>query len=411
MKILLISIAAPPKSGAESLQVGRYLTYLSRENEITLVTTPAVQNGWVKEDVSQIEVLKRVDKVILKASINSWNRWKRAAARILLKSQSRKPDDDFLFHFFPKFLKKKLNTFPDLIYSRSSPFSSAILGLKMKKILGVPWCMHLSDPWTDSPYVSYKNKYSVQAEHACFKNADIISFTTPETLDFYTKKYPDFSNKFFLSPNVYSADDVNNSLKVFQNRKLVMLHSGNLYGKRNLESILAALSLLQKTEQDQIEFQLAGNMDQQNFEMLNASKLLCIKNLGFVTSDLSIDLQKKADILISIDKPLEVDIDKVFLPSKIQDYIAARKPILAITGTDSATYRTVHEKYGKCFDHRDINGLMNYIREAIKAYNNRDKNFFYMPMPPKEFDAQYNVNLLFSRFQRLVQSQTDSNDK
>src|SRR5690606_19230405 len=102
----------------------------------------------------------------------------------IFKRWLNKPDTDFLFHWEGKIILKKISSKPNIIYSRSTPFSSAILGIKLKQKLSVPWVMHLSDPWSDSPYGNYKNTYNIKAERQCFESADLISFTTAETLSF-----------------------------------------------------------------------------------------------------------------------------------------------------------------------------------------------------------------------------------
>src|SRR5690606_24672824 len=144
-----------------------------------------------------------------------------------------------------------------------------------------PWWMHMSDPWSDSPYGNYSNSFNKISERVCFEHADRISFTTHETKNFYKAKYPMMASKFFVSPNVFDKSEIDLNPDVFVNKKLTILHSGNLYGKRNIQDVLESLQLLSKEELDLIELQLAGNLDHHNLAMIQASGLKSVKVLGF----------------------------------------------------------------------------------------------------------------------------------
>jgi glycosyltransferase involved in cell wall biosynthesis len=402
MNIHFVSICAPPKSGAESLQVAKYLKYLSKESNITLVTTTAMAKGWEKKETSQLRFLSNIHKVIELESLTSFNKWQSFISRKFLKIWTKRPDTDFLFHWQAKRILRELDSWPDIIYSRSVPFSSAILALKLKAKLNKPWVMHISDPWSDSPYGNYNNNYNREAEKKCFAVADLISFTTTETLSYYSQKYPEFQKKFIVTPNVYDKADVVENATLFTNAKLTCLHSGNLYGQRTIKPVIDALKESNRSTLDNLEVLLVGNIDDYNKNLIDQSGISCIKYLGAVSADESYKLQRKSDILLSIDKPVEKEIDKILLPSKIQDYIAARKFILAITGEGSATYNTIHKRYGLCFKHHMNKAIATFINDAVKAYQSRDSEFFSIVKPGTMFEAELNAYCLILHFRNLI---------
>jgi glycosyltransferase involved in cell wall biosynthesis len=401
MNILFISVSAPPKSGAESLQAAKYLRHLSANANITLVTTHTASGGWKKKDDSQVQFLQNISQLIELPSINNFNGLKGFVARKIFKRWLRRPDTDFLFHWQANKVTAGLNTMPDIIYSRSTPFSSALLALKLKNKLNKAWVMHLSDPWSDSPYGNYNNEYNRIAEEKCFAAADLISFTTPETQDYYSEKYPHLQKKFFIAPNVFEKEEINDTPELFVNAKLTFLHSGNLYKQRNLKCLLDPLQKLEKNELKAIEIQLAGHLDEYNLDLIKESGLNCIKILGPLTAAHSYLCQRKADILISIDKPREQKIDEVFLPSKIQDYVAARKIILAITSTGSATHRVVQDHFGYCFEPGDKK-ITSFLQNAIRAYKNKDEEFFRVKERGEEFEATRNAANVAERFKEAI---------
>ena len=62
MKILAVSISAPPKNTPESIQTGRFLTYLSAMHQIDLLTSES-QGGWDPIDENFYKYTEGINKV------------------------------------------------------------------------------------------------------------------------------------------------------------------------------------------------------------------------------------------------------------------------------------------------------------------------------------------------------------
>ena len=142
MHVLLVSISAPPKNSPESLQTGRYLKYLSRNHLVTLLTTDPT-GGWEPADQSLLKYLKNVYQIVSLCSLPS---------RVISFLRKVKPGlllPDESMYFFWQFRRsiKKIKEKPSIIFSRSAPYSSAIMAKKLAKHWNVPWVMHLSDLW------------------------------------------------------------------------------------------------------------------------------------------------------------------------------------------------------------------------------------------------------------------------
>lgn len=403
MNILVVSISAPPKIiGAECLQVGKYLKYLSINNSLSLVTTPPSGNTYIEEDEAQKYLLSDINQTIELKTFSTLNRYTGFIPRRIFKSYYSKPDGEFLFHHQAGAAVRKLNSIPDIIYSRAAPFSSSVMGLKIKKLLNKPWVMHLSDPWTDSSF-NEANSYSVKMEKECFSMADKISFTTPETKAFYSEKYPEFVDKYFVCPNVYDFSELTARKQFFTDNKVKLLFSGSIYGKRSIYPLIESLKLLDKKRQNMLDIRFIGYLeDRKSLDVIHSSQLDCVKYDGFVTPGESYIRQREADLLITIDQPVENEIDKVYLPSKIQDYMAAGRFILAITGKNSATYNVVHKKYGVCFEHQDICSLLKFWNALTDAFVKGDYSFLKIQPLNDSFEAQENAQKLLSIFQSLI---------
>ena len=402
MNILLISVAAPPKiTGAECLQVGKFIKYISANNRLSLVTTVSPHNHWQKKDESLNSLLEDVDHVIALHTVSTLGKYTGFLPRKIFKSQFEKPDVEFLFHHQAPFVHHRLKSEPDIIYSRSAPFSSAVMALKMKERLKKPWVMHMSDPWAERTF-DEPNSFIISMEEKCLRSADRISFTTPETEQFYKRKYPDLADKFFVCPNVFDGSEVVPEKSSFSSDKVRLLYSGELYGRRTVSPIVKSLKQIEPEKQKLLDVTLIGNMDERNRDMLREAKLNCLKHGGVVAPDESYRRQRDADILLSIDHEAESELDKVYLPSKIQDYLAARRFILAITSKGSAVHRVVGSKYGACFDHSEEQDLLTFWNGLIQAFTKNDNNFLKLAQLGREFEAKHNVDLLLGRFEEVI---------
>lgn len=403
MNIIFVSIAAPPVvTGAECLQVGKYIKYLSDQHSIHLITTRLPSdNHWQVKDGSQAFLLSKLNQKTGLPTLTTLGKYAGFLPRLILRGYASKPDSDFLFHHQARIASYFIKVSPDIIYSRSAPFSSAVMGLKLKKILKKPWVMHLSDPWADSAFKK-ANSYIKNMEARCFENADKISFTSPETLSFYKKKYPKFSDKYFVSPNVFDAAEIAEDKDSFTGDKIKLLYSGEIYGRRSINPIIETLALLDREQQNLLDVRFVGNLDQKSISKIVSANLDCVKYEGFISPAASYLRQRESDILISVGLPMENDVDGVYLPSKIQDYMAARRFILALTGKNSATYNVVEGKYGICFDYNEKDKLLSFWKKLIDAFQNGDHSFLKLEPLDQTFEAEHNVKKLIRIFSELV---------
>ncbi|NMM48806.1 glycosyltransferase family protein [Marinigracilibium pacificum] len=400
MNVLFISVSAPPKTGAESLQVARFLATLSKKAKVTLVTTEPVNEGWRKTDDSLNECLDDLDKIIqIPAKLN---KYLTRICSLIDADYLQKPDSDFLFYKKWNSVIGQIHHKPDVIYARASPFSSILLGIKLKEYFDVPLFSHFSDPFYYNPY-SKKNEFKRNAEKTILEKSDMISFTTELTKKFYEDKYPSFKSKFLVIPNVYPHDLKLDTKTGFQNSKFIISYTGNLYGKRNFSSVLEALKYIEenyKEVYEQIEVNIAGNIQEPVMDEINRYNLACLNYLGVITQTQCTELNSKSDLLVVIDKELEEEIDRVFLPSKILDYIVLKKVILAVTPLYSESYNLINDKFGVAFNHDQTLDIADFLIRVVKDRNSL--NDYIKSTPPEFYSANHQTTILLEKFQYLL---------
>lgn len=148
------------------------------------------------------------------------------------------------------------------------------------------------------------------------------------------------------------------------------------------------------------EIIIAGSLDRQNRKyFLNSTRP--IKHIGLLSFKQALELQQSADLLVVIDSAFKNPEDSQFFPSKLLDYILAKRKIIAITDKNSMTWEVVKNKFGKCYEHKDDAGLTKYLIEAWISWRNKDESFFVQSSSGEEYSAQTNANKLIKLFRGI----------
>lgn len=394
MNILLISISAPPKNSPESLQTARYLKYLSRDHAVTLLTT-RITGGWEPEDKSLLKYLEQVRQVIslytLPPRVTSLI--KRTYPALLM------PDEAFVFLWQAGKAIRAIKDKPSIVFSRSAPYSSAVMGLKMAQYWNVPWVMHLSDLWVDSPFFTlneYQTKKHQQLEYQCIEAAQVITLTSQKTLVFYQQKYPRQVEKFKFLPNVFDKDDCN-AAPLTLNGKMRFVFTGRLYGTRSIHRFMQALEEAfagYPELEAAAEIMLAGFFDEENITRIRQSPLKNVSYLGALELDKALQLQQQAHVLVLIDSIEPNERYNLFFPSKLLDYLAANRMILALTNKESTTFDVVENKTGKCFCPGNMNELPPFVRNLVSEFIHGSFRYALNTEDLLQYEASFNTKRL-----------------
>lgn len=409
--ILFVSIAFPPKSDAEGLQVAKYLKYMVRLGEGSFAidaVTSALPTLNMPLDASLEPMLQGVRQIVELPIYE--NRYSNFLIRKVLPWAATSPDPKFTFHMQAGRVVRQLQNKPDLIYSRAFPLSSAVLAYNLKRIYGVPWVMHLSDIWADCPERNYGGLSRViqeRHEHKCFEAADVICVTSEKTRAFYERKYPHLQNRIEHYPNVFDLEDavadrefgeLHNDIP---NRKFRIVHTGSLVGGRSAAPLLAALSQLEPSTQERLEVLLVGPVDFANSKIIKHWNLSFVTLCGQVEYQESLRLQRSADLLVLIDMPVENPDLRVYFPSKLLDYILAGPPILAIGDEGSEIQQTLREQaLGQYVARSDTGALARCINTAIQSGSIASHRRSHTV--PKIYSAEYNAARLLGLMQDLL---------
>ena len=278
------------------------------------------------------------------------------------------------------FLSGYLKTNPvDVIITSGPPHSMHLIGLKLKQRLNIKWVADFRDPWTRIDFYSQllltkcaDNKHH-KLEKAVLEQADqIIVIGDTMRREFIES----FSGNVVVIPNGFDEEDITNG-PVETDQRFSIVYTGVLNQARepvNLWQVLAEMINEDEDFAHNLELLLIGNIHYSVIENLSRYKLdKHLRKEDFVPHEQIIQYQRKAQLLLL---PLNNTPNaKGIVTGKLFEYLAARRPILAIGPVDGDAAAILNEtSSGKIFDFNDSLNLKLHIRELFKKYETGNLN-------------------------------------
>jgi glycosyltransferase involved in cell wall biosynthesis len=410
LKLLAISLAYPPLAYPRSIQVARLLKYLDASTALVCGDeADARKDQTIEPDAEEkLEACLRVpvestggqqliDRLAYRFNRGLWNR------------RNMAPDN---YGSWKKAVLAEISTFvkandyrPDVVATFAQPFTDHLIGIELKQQYGLPWLAHFSDPWVDNPFNNYDEQtktFNLSLERQVVESADILAFTSRETIDLVLAKYPSaLREKARILPQSFDP-----SLFKFAgpdaNSKITIRYIGNFYGQRTAAPLIDALRLMLATDADflnDVRFELIGINDPAFIHDAGGSSLPpeLLNVHPSVEYSESLRLMSEADGLLVIDAPAEIS---VFLPSKLIDYIGAGRPVLGITPPGTAA-SLIQNLGGQVVDPSDSHAIGDALTNFIDLLKKRRTVGFEIWGTP-DVRSQFEVSRVAAAFKDML---------
>lgn len=270
----------------------------------------------------------------------------------------------------------------EIIYSTSSPFTAHIVALLLKIILRKPWVTDFRDAWANNPTVSnptyFHKRIKKMLEYMVLRNCDhIIANTSGLKSDFISLYSKIAEDKISVLYNGFDAADFmqNEYLNKTKNEKFTITHVGTFYKQQSPVSFLEALGqLFNKNPDLQKHFKIifVGQFDFYNriavSQLINKYSLNCIEIVGQVNHKKSIEYLLKSDVLLLT--LYSGQGTSAWIPSKLYEYLASNKYILALIENGNAAELIRTSKSGTVVSPNDIKLIENTIEELYSKWKN-----------------------------------------
>jgi len=224
----------------------------------------------------------------------------------------------------------------------SPPWSLQISGYALKKITGVRWIADFRDPWTD---IRRKNRpAAIDAmerwlEKKLLSYADLVLSTSDTYTEDLRRKYPEMKGEKFQTLHNGYDEDKFRCLAQVGSSTFTIAHLGSLYSQFNPDALFEALAEWLSNRDEalgNIELLFIGEITEDTRESLEKRGLLGITRItGYIPHEEAIQRCHQADVLL-LALGTNPAMPKGWLPSKLFEYLAVNRPILAYVAEGEA---------------------------------------------------------------------------
>ena len=331
-KILALCYVLPPALFPQAIQIGRLLAHSG--HAIARVSGPLGQ----PRQHATVAAAPPPPHLIVPDVTVQWPRLHRLALKLLPRYGSA-PDAQRAWVAATEIAVMQSEAIavfaPEVIASFGEPMSGHLLGQSLQRRLELPWIAHFSDPWADNPYrprhkLSHRINKSLEA--GVIENADQLIFTSEETRQLLARTYgATLLGKSHVLPHSFEPA-LYPPMPPPSGDQITLRYLGNFYGIRRPYPLLEAIEILRQRQPDlarRLRFELIGGLPgwMKLHPLVRRADPDCVRFLPTVSYQSSLDYMVSADMLLVIDAPAKTS---VFLPSKLIDYIGARRPIFGI---------------------------------------------------------------------------------
>ena len=252
----------------------------------------------------------------------------------------------------------------DVIVTTGPPHSAHMIGLSLKRSLGIPWLADFRDPWTNIDY--YKDlklgkradKIHHNLERQILEKADEVVVISPGMAREFNEIVP---KEYKVIPNGYDAEDLKSKKSGSQAvGKFSLAHIGSLTKTRNPINLWKAIKKLVDENSEfatDLEIHNIGKLD---INVANSLKLIglekYLRQTDYLPHDKVISEQQNATLLLLLinDTPNA----KLILTGKIFEYLVSGTPIICIAPLDGDAAHVINEtSCGRAYSFTEIDKL------------------------------------------------------
>lgn len=302
----------------------------------------------------------------------------------------------------------------DAIYVSCKPFSSAIIGVLLKKITKKPLILDFRDPVSFPEHCfkdfsgKFRLKYIRKIEQYIFKNTDTLIVTTDETKERYLSIYPYLKQKIYRIYNGYFAEYLPKS-NTDPFEKFTIIYTGNFYYYDDEATSDMFFMALQKTiveqmvSREKIQFLYLGSIWKNDNWLERIAKKYDLQDIivtpGSVTREESMkNISRSSMILLRIIPPM--------ISTKLYEGLVVGIPILAtINEGEVADLIRRYSKNSYVITSNNVDDIANAIKEA---YHKWEKGGLEKSTN-EEFLQNFNKQALTKEFAQILEEVYQAN--
>jgi glycosyltransferase involved in cell wall biosynthesis len=269
----------------------------------------------------------------------------------------------------------------DCVITSSPPESSHLVALALGRDRPA-WVADFRDgwtfePWRPAPLTAVHKRLDAWLERQVVLRADAISVVANALVE-------DFRARFGVDATylpggwdpALEPDPIRAAGPQVDAARLTLVYTGKLWGPpgRDPSALFEALRRLVAYEpaiRDRVQLVIAGPLDRDQTERLEGFGLGdVLRHLGHLPRADALALQRRADVLV-----LVTSGNRSNIPGKLWEYLAARRPILALADGNEAAWLVRETRTGLTVPPGDVDA----IEAALHRVLNDDLDGIYAP--------------------------------
>lgn len=290
------------------------------------------------------------------------------------------------------------NEKPDVIFSTSPPHSLQLGAMKLAKKSGIPWVADLRDPWTEAywethmPKTNRSKKKNRRFEQIVLNNADHVTTVGEGIKDLIKEK----TNKpVSVMYNGYREVETEPIPTEF----FEIVHLGNLSAMQSCNELIEAVDHLSLREKKKVRLVFIGTLANEHKEKLERYLDINTLYIDFMPYEDMI-LRVRSAALLFLPK-LNSSYSKGLISAKLFDYLALRRPIIAISDPSSDIRAILHETgSGRSFLPNENTEMSQHISELISILEEKGHLVFEKNPALEKYSSVSNVKTLAEIFEK-----------
>jgi len=430
-KILIISYLFPPAGGIpvqRALSLVRYLPDLGFEvhvlqaaNAATPVRDPALCQRIPGEVQVHSAFTPEIPFWIRHAAWNWLSGSKKGGAARVAPAESRRsrargprawitglvrrilsPEPEILW--YPFALRKATRIIRDhgieVVLVTAPPFSAFVVGNSIKRRFPrIRYVADFRDEWIsfylkdfDFQNDDRTRQRAIQIERTTIESADLVVAVAESSLATIRARYPEQrAEKFTCVSNGFDPEAFADfCCSENHERKLIVTHLGTAYKTASPQYYLDAVDELPPDLASSIETRFIGRITEGERHQLE-NRRSSVQVLGFLPQSDALTYVEETDCLL-----LTMTND-ISLPGKLYEYLASRKPIIALSPAGSEVDRFMREtKAGWSLEYRDPTSIRLLLSDLARQKKKTGRLSF--PGASPEIVARYSRPVLVSKY-------------
>lgn len=263
------------------------------------------------------------------------------------------------------------------LYSSSSPETDHLVAALLKLLTGLPWVADFRDGWMFEPTrnIRVESKWRRWVEGALeasvLRLSDAIVTVNEVIADDFRARYPSSTSRVFSIPNGYDAQDLRATAPKPVDGKFRIVHTGRLSASesaRSISGLLEALRVLKESNPgmlDVLNVTFVGNMSQA--ELLEIERSSAARNVSVipqVSHAAAIEYQAGASVLLLVTSK----DSRGESTTKLYEYLASGRPVLALTGHSTAAELVRALDAGLVVDPEDTPGIVKALERFFEEW-------------------------------------------